>query len=79
MFHRDYDPAHVHVFYAGQAARFGVATDRLLTGSLPPRALRLYREWARQHRAELEANWARARLVSHWSRSSRWSSSDPWG
>jgi hypothetical protein len=34
--------------------------DRL-AGALPPRAADLVREWAGLHRAELEANWERAR------------------
>jgi len=33
----------------------------VLAGSIPARALRLVREWLAAHRAELEANWDRAR------------------
>lgn len=33
----------------------------LLAGSLPDRALRLVRDWAELHRAELEEDWRPAR------------------
>lgn len=33
----------------------------VLVGELPSRALKLVNEWATLHRAELEANWSRAR------------------
>jgi hypothetical protein len=33
----------------------------LIEGWLPPRALRLVREWAAIHRDELRENWKRAR------------------
>jgi hypothetical protein len=33
----------------------------VLSGSLPPRQLRLVRRWASQHQSELEANWERSR------------------
>lgn len=57
---RDHPVAHFHVDYAGSLA--SVAFDgTLLGGSLPPRALSMVREWARSHRAELQANWERAR------------------
>lgn len=36
---------------------------RVLNGSLPPRASRLVREWARMHPAELADNWARAQAL----------------
>jgi hypothetical protein len=38
-----------------------IATLEPLAGEFPPRALRLVREWAELHRAELDANWDKAR------------------
>jgi hypothetical protein len=35
----------------------------VLNGSLPPRALRLVREWARLHPDELAQNWELARAL----------------
>lgn len=49
-----------HARYAGQAASIDFKGDAI-AGSLPPRARALVAEWARLHRAELEANWERAR------------------
>jgi hypothetical protein len=57
---REHPIPHFHASYAGHEA--SVAVDgKLLGGSLPPRALRLVREWAQLHRDELLANWDRAR------------------
>ena len=36
---------------------------RVLAGGLEPRALAFVQEWARLHRAELQANWERARRM----------------
>jgi hypothetical protein len=42
-------------------AQIVISTLEPLFGELPPRAFRLVREWASLHRAELEANWEKAR------------------
>jgi hypothetical protein len=42
-------------------AKIVIATLEPLFGELPMRARRLIREWAELHRAELEANWEKAR------------------
>jgi hypothetical protein len=36
---------------------------RVVNGSLPPRALRLVRQWARLHPEELADNWTRAQAL----------------
>ena len=41
-------------------AQIVIETFELLAGELPARAIRLVKEWAAIHRAELEANWAKA-------------------
>jgi Domain of unknown function (DUF4160) len=51
---------HFHARYGGQAASIDL-DGNAIAGSLPRRALTLVAEWARLHRAELEANWERAR------------------
>jgi hypothetical protein len=57
---RDHPVPHFHASYAGQNA--SIALDgTILGGRLPPRALRLVREWTQLHRDELLANWERAR------------------
>ncbi|HEX3854970.1 MAG TPA: DUF4160 domain-containing protein [Polyangiaceae bacterium] len=58
---REHPVPHFHASYADQEA--SVALDgTILGGSLPSRALRLVRQWARLHREELLANWHRARV-----------------
>ena len=51
---------HFHARYAGQAASIDL-NGEVIAGSLPRNAQRLVTEWARLRRAELEANWQRAR------------------
>jgi hypothetical protein len=51
---------HFHASYAGHEAVFTTEGD-LLAGSLPSRARSRVHVWANLHRAELTANWQRAR------------------
>jgi hypothetical protein len=51
---------HFHARYSGSAASVDL-DGNVIAGSLPPRAVEFLREWAQLHRAELEANWGRAR------------------
>ena len=51
---------HFHARYAGEQASIDF-DGNVIAGALPRRALTLVAEWAALHRAELEANWARAR------------------
>ncbi|MHB8874733.1 MAG: DUF4160 domain-containing protein [Myxococcaceae bacterium] len=57
----DHAPPHFHVRYGEHQASVAIDPPALLAGSLPPRALGLVVEWASLHRAELLANWERAR------------------
>lgn len=61
MYYRDHEPPHFHAVYGEHQAQIVIATLEPLFGELPSRALRLVREWAELHRAELEANWVKAR------------------
>jgi Domain of unknown function (DUF4160) len=61
MFHKEHGIPHFNARYAGDSASFSVDDLAVLEGSLPPRAERLVREWAQQHRAELLSNWELAR------------------
>jgi hypothetical protein len=60
MYYRDHHPPHFHAIYAEHEAQIVIETLEPLAGELPARALRLVQEWGRLHRAELEANWAKA-------------------
>jgi len=60
MYFGDHPPPHFHARYSGErAARPRSLSRSRLAGSLSKRALRLVREWAEQHRGDLEANWER--------------------
>jgi hypothetical protein len=61
MYYRDDEPPHFHAIYGEHQAQIVIATLEPLAGEFPPRALRLVREWAELHRAELDANWDKAR------------------
>jgi Domain of unknown function (DUF4160) len=61
MYYAEHGIPHFHALYAGRDASIAIETLEVLGGSLPDRALRLVREWATLHRAELEADWQRAR------------------
>ena len=53
MYWDDHAPPHFHASYAGETAQILIHDGAPLAGSLPPRALRLVREWSTMHREEL--------------------------
>jgi len=61
MYHNDHAPPHFHVISGGREAEIEIESLELLQGSLPPRILRLAREWASRHHDELRVNWRLAR------------------
>jgi hypothetical protein len=61
MYWRDHPPPHVHVLYQGFKAAIAIETGELISGNLPPAALRTIRVWIRLRSAELLVNWERAR------------------
>lgn len=63
MYRPDHPPPHFHAHYGEHVAQIELDGLRVLNGSLPPRASRLVREWARMHPAELADNWARAQAL----------------
>lgn len=60
MYRPDHPPAHFHAQYGEAWAQVAIGTLEILEGELPPRALRLVREWAQEHGPELLADWERA-------------------
>jgi hypothetical protein len=57
MFYQAHRPPHFHAEYQGQQATFDF-DGRPVAGDIRSAvAKRLIREWAVQHRAQLEANW----------------------
>jgi hypothetical protein len=63
MYRPDHPPPHFHAQYGDEVAQIELASLRILNGSLPPRALRLVRTWARLHTEELADNWMRAQAL----------------
>ena len=61
MYHDDHSPPHFHVKYAEYRAKVAIETLEIEEGHLPRRAWALVLEWAALHRAELVADWQRAR------------------
>jgi hypothetical protein len=61
MYFRDHAPAHFHARFAEHRAAIVITSGDVLAGHLPPRTLRLVREWLSLHRDELDQNWLRAR------------------
>lgn len=58
MFYKEHEPAHFHAEHQGQQAKFDFG-GKMVAGNVRSKtALRLIRQWAVVHRAELAANWA---------------------
>jgi hypothetical protein len=62
MFWVDHPPPHFHVGYQNYQAVVEIETGDLLQGKLPIGTHRVLRRWTERHRAELLANWDRAKL-----------------
>ena len=60
MYFNDHNPPHFHAKYSGYEALFNFNGD-LIEGELPKRAVKFVQEWISFHKAELEANWEKAR------------------
>ena len=61
MFYNDHLPPHFHAEYGEYEALYAIETLETIGGELPRRAHALVLEWTTMHRAELMANWDRAR------------------
>ena len=61
MYYNDHLPPHFHADYAESEGVYTIETLELLRGELPRRADKMVIEWASNIRAELRANWDRAR------------------
>jgi hypothetical protein len=60
MYWRDHGPPHFHAEYGDHQALLAIDDGRVFAGSLPPRALRLVRDWHQLHTDELRLAWERA-------------------
>ncbi|HUP71334.1 MAG TPA: DUF4160 domain-containing protein [Acidimicrobiales bacterium] len=57
MYWRDHPPPHFHVEYGDQEALIVIDDGAIFAGSLPPRALRLVRQWRLLHLDDLSHAW----------------------
>jgi hypothetical protein len=57
MYQDDHNPPHFHVEYQGHQALMAIETGEVLAGSLPSKAIKLVREWTKEHQDELLSNW----------------------
>lgn len=62
MFYKDHEPLHFHAEYQGQRGKFDLA-GRMVIGNIQSKtALRLIKQWAKQHGPEIRANWQRIKV-----------------
>ena len=57
MYYADHTLPHVHAKYAWERISVAIEDVRILSGTLPPRALVLLFEWLKLRREELLADW----------------------
>ncbi len=57
MYYREHGVPHFHALYGEHEASIAIESMQVLRGYLPPRALRLVKQWASIHREELLQNW----------------------
>lgn len=60
MYWRDHAPPHFHAEYGDHEVLIVIDDGSVFAGSLPPRALRMVREWRQLHVDELQQAWQRA-------------------
>ena len=61
MFYADHNPPHFHARVGEARAMIQIDPPELIAGFLPDARMSAVLHWARVHRAELVANWRRAR------------------
>ncbi|MGQ0552855.1 MAG: DUF4160 domain-containing protein [Planctomycetota bacterium] len=61
LYYQDHGPPHFHAIHGREQAAVEIRSGEVVAGRLRGRDVVLVRQWARRHRAELLANWQRAR------------------
>ena len=61
MYYDDHNPPHFHARYGEHKVSVRINDFMVLDGSMPPRVMGLVIEWASLRRAELMADWERAK------------------
>ena len=57
MYFNEHPPAHFHVKHNEFRAQIAIATLEIIDGQLPPKQLRMVKQWAKAHQEELMKNW----------------------
>lgn len=60
VFHNDHNPPHFHAQYGGDKIIIEIKTGKVLSGKVPPRALKLIQEWRKSNVIEIERAWMQA-------------------
>jgi hypothetical protein len=53
----EHNPPHIHVIYGEHSGLIDIQKAEMFEGDLPPRALRLVKEWTELHKDELLNIW----------------------
>ena len=59
MYYKEHEPGHFHAEHQSQQGKFDFSGEMTIGNIQSRTALRLIREWAVLHQAELQANWER--------------------
>jgi hypothetical protein len=62
IYYNDHEPPHFHARYGRSRAILRLADGAVISGELPPTAVRILRRWALARSNELHDNWQRARM-----------------
>lgn len=57
MYYREHGVPHFHALYGEYEASISIESLDLIVGDLPPRAMRLVKQWALLHQEELLRDW----------------------
>ena len=57
IYFNDHAPPHFHARYGEYLAQVRIADGAVMRGRLPPRALRLVRQWNLRYKDEIERSW----------------------
>ncbi len=57
IFYDEHNPPHFHARYGKSKVSISIKTLEILDGNIPPRALKMVKEWASDHQKELMQGW----------------------
>ncbi len=57
LYFADHPPPHFHAIYGEYIGMFNIETLEMIEGDIPPRALKLIKEWAQIYQTELLTMW----------------------